>query len=61
MIMVVANDARFREEYENFLGKGYKHIWRGNHQKFKAIINILYSQYKKCEASGMKPTSLDNP
>ena len=27
---VVANEARLRAEYENFQGKDYKHIQRGN-------------------------------
>ena len=54
---VVASVARLRAENENFQGKGYKHIQHENHQNFKAINNILYCWYKKCEASGI--TSLD--
>ena len=39
--------------FENFLGNGFKHIKRQNHQKFKTINNVLYSWFKKCEASGI--------
>ena len=42
-----------REEYENFQGKGFKHIKRENHQKFKPINEILYAWFKNCEASGI--------
>ena len=38
---------------KNFQGKGFKHIKRDNHQKFKPINDILYSWFKKCEASGI--------
>ena len=53
---VVANEAHLRAEYENFQGKGYKHIQRGNHHKFKAVNDILYSWHKKREASGIYVT-----
>ena len=45
----VKNEAKLREEYENFQGKGK----RENHQKFKPINDILYSWFKKCESSGI--------
>ena len=47
------NEAKLREEYANFQGKGFKHIKRENHQKFKPINDILYSWFKKCESSGI--------
>ena len=50
---VVKNEAKLREEYQNFQGKGFKHIKRENHQKFKPINDILYSWFKKCESSGI--------
>ena len=50
---VVKNEAKLREEYANFQGKGLKHIKRENHQKFKPINDILYSWFKKCESSGI--------
>ena len=50
---VVKNEAKLREEYENFQGKGFKHIKRENHQKFKPINDILYSWFKKYESSGI--------
>ena len=50
---VVKNEAKLREEFENFQGKGFKHIKRENHQKFKLFKHILYSWFKKCEASGI--------
>ena len=50
---VVKNEAKLREEYENFQGKGFKRIKRENHQKFKSINNILYSWCKKYESSGI--------
>ena len=39
---VVKNEASLRAEYENFQGKGFKHLKRENHQKYKAIDLILY-------------------
>ena len=51
--IVVKNEAKFRGEIENFEGKGFKHIKTENHQKFKPINDILYSWFKKCEASGI--------
>ena len=33
--------------------KVFKHIKRKNHQKFKTINDILYSWFKRCEASGI--------
>ena len=50
---VMKNEAKLREEYGNFQGKGLKHIKRENHQKFKPINDILYSWSKKCESSGI--------
>ena len=50
---VLKNERTLREEFANFQGKGCKHINRGSHQKFKAINDILYSWFKKCEASGI--------
>ena len=47
------NEAKLREEYANFQGKGFKHIKRENHQKSKPINDILYSWFKKCESSGI--------
>ena len=47
------NEAKLREKYANFQGKGFKHIKRENHQKFKPINGILYSWFKKCESSGI--------
>ena len=47
------SEQTLREEFANFEGKGFKHINRGSHQKFKAINDILYSWFKKCEASGI--------
>ena len=46
-------EAQLREEFENFQGKGFKHIKRENHQKFKLINEIFYSWFKKCKASGI--------
>ena len=50
---VVKNEAKLREEYANFQGKGFKHIKRENHQKFKPINDILYSWFEKCESFGI--------
>ena len=50
---VVKNEAKLREEYANFQSKGFKHIKRENHQKFKPINDILYSWFKKCKSSGI--------
>ena len=36
-----------------FKAKVFKHIKRKNHQKFKTINDILYSWFKRCEASGI--------
>ena len=49
----VKNEAKLREEFENFQGKGFKHIQRENHQKFKPVNDILYYWFKICEASGI--------
>ena len=46
-------EAQLREEFENFQGKGFKHIKRENHQIFKLINEIFYSWFKKCKASGI--------
>ena len=50
---VLKNERTLREEFANFQGKGFKNINRRSHQKFKAINDILYSWFKKCEASGI--------
>ena len=50
---VVKNEAKLREGYANFQGKGFKHVKRENHQKFKPINGILYSWFKKSESSGI--------
>ena len=50
---IVKNEASLRAEYENFQGKGFKHIKRENHQKYKVINLILYKWFKKCKASGI--------
>ena len=34
------SEQTLREEFANFEGKGFKHINRGSHQKFKAINDI---------------------
>ena len=47
------NEAKLREEFENFQDKGFKHIKRENHQKFKPNNDIFHSWFKKCEASGI--------
>ena len=47
------NEWTLREEFANFEGKGFKHINRRSHQKFKAINDILCSWFKKREASGI--------
>ena len=50
---VVKNEITLRAEHENFRGKGFKHLKRENHQKYKDINTILYKWFKKCEASGI--------
>ena len=50
---VMKNESKLRKEFETFQGKGFKHLKRENHPKFKAINEILYTWYKKCEASGI--------
>ena len=50
---VVKSEASLRAEYENFQVKGFKHLKRENHQKYKVINKILYKCFKKCEASGI--------
>ena len=42
---VVENEAKLREEFENFQGKCFKHIKKENHQKFKPVNDILYSWF----------------
>ena len=39
---VVKNETSLRAEYRNFQGKGFKHLKRKSHQKYKAINTILY-------------------
>lgn len=50
---VLKDEQKLRVEYENFQGKGFKHISRENHQKFKPINEILHSWFRKCESSGI--------
>ena len=50
---VLKTERRLRKEFANFQRKGFKDINRGSHQKFKAINDILFSWFKKCEASGI--------
>ena len=49
----VKNEASLKAEYENFQWKGFKHLKRENHQKFKTINTVLYKWFKKCEAYGI--------
>ena len=44
---VLKNEQTLREEFANFQGKGFRHINRRSHQKFKAINDIFYSWFKK--------------
>ena len=50
---VLKTEQTLREEFANFQGKGFKHTDSRSHQQFKAINDILYSWFKKCEASGI--------
>ena len=50
---ILKEEKKLREEYENFQGKGFKHIKRSSHQKYKPINEILYTWFKKCESSGI--------
>ena len=50
---ILKEEEKLRTEYENFQGKGFKHINRTSHQKYKPINEILYTWYKKCESSGI--------
>ena len=50
---LLREEEKLRKEYENFQGKGFKHVNRSSHQKFKPINEILYSWFKNCEASGI--------
>ena len=50
---VVKNEAKLKEKFQNFQRKRFQHIKRKNNQKFKPFIDILYSLFKKCEASGI--------
>ena len=50
---VMKNESKLRKEFETVQGKGFEHLKRENHQKFKAINEILYTWYEKCEASGI--------
>ena len=50
---ILKNEQKLRKEYENFQGKGLKHISRQNHQKFKPINEVLYAWFRKCESSGI--------
>ena len=51
---VVKNAAKLREEYANCQGKGFKHIKRENHQKFKPINDTLYSWFNPLNANPEK-------
>ena len=50
---VFKTERTLREEFANFQGKGFKHTDSRSHQQFKAINDILYSWFKKCEASSI--------
>ena len=50
---VFKTEQTLREEFANFQGKGFKHTDSRSHQQFKAINDILYSWFKKCEASSI--------
>lgn len=50
---ILKEEKKLREEYENFQGKGFKHIKRSSHQKYKPINEILYTWFNKCESSGI--------
>ena len=50
---VLKTEQTLREEFANFQGKGFKHTDSRSHQQFKAVNDILYSWFKKCEASGI--------
>ena len=50
---VFKTEQMLREEFANFQGKGFKHTDSRSHQQFKAINDILYSWFKKCEASSI--------
>ena len=47
------SESKLGKEFEIFQGKRFKHLKRENHQKFKMINEILYTWYKKYEASGI--------
>ena len=47
------SESKLGKEFETFQGKRFKHLKRENHQKFKMINEILYTWYKKYEASGI--------
>lgn len=55
-VNIVTNEARLREEYEKFQGKGFKHIQWEKHQKYKVINDTQDSRYKKCHTSGIYVT-----
>ena len=50
---VFKTEQTLREEFANFQGKGFKHTDSRSHQQFKTINDILYSWFKKCEASSI--------
>ena len=50
---VFKTEQTLREEFANFQGKGFKHTDSRSHQQFKSINDILYSWFKKCEASSI--------
>ena len=43
---VVKNEITLRAEYENFRGKGFKHLKRENHQKYKVSIQFCTNGLK---------------
>ena len=49
---IIKHEAQLRSVYK-FQGKDFKHIQRHNHQKYKAINDILYSKFKKRGSSSI--------
>ena len=54
---LLKNEKTLRTEYENFQGKGFKHVNRTSHQKFKPINEIFYFWFKKCDEDQGKAES----
>ena len=57
---VVKNEASLRAEYENFQGKGFKHLKRENHQIFEASGIYVSGSLLKEKAMNIKDL-LNNP